>query len=45
MVNGGDIEQGDVIENCPVLILPPDVTLYSPDPRNRHMRYLLRQET
>ena len=31
IVNGGDIEQGEVIENCPVLILPPDVTLYSPD--------------
>jgi hypothetical protein len=30
VVEGDEIQQGDILENCPVFVLPPDVELDSP---------------
>jgi len=35
IVEGDEIEQGDILENCPVFVLPPEVELDSPTISNR----------
>lgn len=35
IVEGDEIQQGDILENCPVFVLPPEVDLDSPTILNR----------